>query len=248
MQADAGSDEEPDATSGEAPPTGAAPTATTSAARPDGKHAATDLKNTTAAEAPKATTPEPLPLAVTPGHPDRTATASQDAFSNAAVTNIADPLAAGTTRTESPAGAAAPAQIAMGALDLSQTAWPTAMAEHVQWQLQDGVQEARLELHPRELGSLQVHVRLSGNEAQVQFVTQHPQVRDALNAGMPQLRAMLADGGMQLSQAQVGTQGQPQRQAREPQGGGTSAMADEDGAPATVLPRTLRIGLVDDFA
>jgi len=150
------------------------------------------------------------------------------------------------------ASAAAVPVLAHAALDLTQANWPTALAEHVHWQILDGVQEAMLELNPRELGSVQVHVRLSGNDAQVQFTATHPQMREVLNAGLPQLRALLADGGLQLSQAQVDGQGQSPRQPRPFRGAsspdGTAAEDDQVAAPAQTRTGVLRIGLVDDFA
>ncbi len=135
-------------------------------------------------------------------------------------------------------------------LDLNQEGWPTSLVEHVQWQVLGGVQEARLELNPRELGNLQIHVQISGNEAQVQFAAVHPRIREMLSAGMPQLRSMLAEGGMHLSQAQVGGQGQSPQQPRNP--GSASTMdghpAQEEEMQPQLLPTIVRIGLVDDFA
>ena len=158
---------------------------------------------------------------------------------------LAGPIAGATPAAATPV-------LAHTALDLTQANWPTALAEHVHWQILDGVQEALLELNPRELGSVQVHVRLTGNDAQVQFSATHPLMREVLSAGLPQLRALLADGGLQLSQAQVGGQGQPSRQPRAPRVAsrpvGTAAEGDEVPALAQTRTRVLHIGLVDDFA
>jgi len=181
-----------------------------------------------------------------------TATAA-DSFASAPAQNVptntfAAALAHGADASAAPVSPTPAA--AHSTLDLSQANWPSALAEHVHWQILDGVQEARLELNPRELGNVQVHVRLSGSETQVQFAAVHPQMREVLSAGLPQLRALLADGGLQLSQAQVGGQGQSPRQASTPWTGGSAgeASAQDEEVPTLTRIGSVRVGLVDDFA
>ena len=129
-------------------------------------------------------------------------------------------------------------------------AWPAALNEQVRWQIGEGIQEARLELHPRELGSVQVQLRLSASGAEVQFSAAHPQAREALQASLPQLRALLAADGLHLSQAQVGSQAQSQsgHQSRGAASVDSADAADEAQPAAPERPRLIRIGLVDDFA
>jgi flagellar hook-length control protein FliK len=149
--------------------------------------------------------------------------------------------AAGATLASTPAS--------HSALPANQAEWPELLNDQVRWQLGHNVQEARLDLHPRDLGSVQVQLRLSDKSIDVQFAASQPQAREALAAALPQLRAMLAEGGMQLAQAQVGSQSQSQsfQQPRKPLfNQGSTAAADEE--PATATQRVVRVGLVDDFA
>lgn len=152
--------------------------------------------------------------------------------------------------------AAAPLTPAQVALPQDPAVWPAALNEHVRWQLGQGVQEARLDLHPRELGSVQVHLRLTAGGAEVQFAAVHPQARQALEASLPQLRALLAADGLHLAQAQVGSQSQPQSQWQAQAGRPRFSRSDEtpadDADGAEPIPdgrlHIVRVGLVDDFA
>jgi len=129
--------------------------------------------------------------------------------------------------------------------------WPLALADQVQWQLGHEVQEARLELHPRDLGSVQVQVRITSEGAEVRFAATHPQAREALAAAMPQLRALLVGDGLLTTQTHVGSQSSWQSSNQAPHSpqvppGAGGAAADEE--EATAMTRVVRVGLIDDFA
>lgn len=75
-----------------------------------------------------------------------------------------------------------------------------ALGDRVSWLAgTSGNNVAQLQLHPRELGPMLVHVKVDGHHTEVLFQTQHAVVRDALEAAMPRLREMLAQGGQQVS-------------------------------------------------
>ncbi len=136
------------------------------------------------------------------------------------------------------------------------------LGERLRWLTESGVQEARMQLHPRELGSVDIRIRIEGQGASVWFGADHPGARAALEASLPQLRERLASEGLQLSQTEVGsqTQQQPgQQQARSDQGGGDKAAANsrfddaagrEIGAASTTAATAIRQmrGLVDRYA
>ncbi len=192
---------------------------------------------------PHAAAPEPL-TPTTPLVPPAAAAMA------AGVHSASTPSFAHSLGQAAVSGAAATAPSGSQSLPANQAEWPDLLADHVRWQIGHQVQEARLELHPRDLGSVQVQLRMSSSGVEVQFAAAHPQAREALAATLPQLRAMLADGGMQLAQAQVGSQSQTfQQQTRTPQrrDGGTGPSADDEAVPLS-SPRVVRIGLVDDFA
>jgi flagellar hook-length control protein FliK len=81
------------------------------------------------------------------------------------------------------------------------------LGERLRWLTESGVQEARMQLHPRELGSVDIRIRIEGQGASVWFGADHPAARAALEATLPQLRQQLAAEGLALGQAEVGGQG-----------------------------------------
>ncbi len=76
----------------------------------------------------------------------------------------------------------------------------------------DHQQTAQLSLNPPNLGPLQVVLQVSGAHAHAMFVSEHQQVRDAVEQALPKLREQLAAGGMGLGSASV-SDGAAQQQA-----------------------------------
>jgi flagellar hook-length control protein FliK len=132
--------------------------------------------------------------------------------------------------------------------------WGNGLAQQVTLMVKDGEHTAQLRLDPPDLGPLEVRLSMAPNEdgvAHAQFVSPHPAVRDALEAALPQLRAVLADNGITLGQASVG-EGFVRDDARQPQqSSGESGRSARGNEPtgAIAAPRTIvRHGLVDTFA
>ena len=204
-----------------------------------------------------------------------------DAAPNAATDILPGPIStpAPTVATTPPAAAAPPSPKAAGAallnafgepLALNQSDAGTRLGERLRWLHEAGVQEARMQLHPRELGSVDIRIRIEGQNANVWFGAEHAGARAALESALPQLRERLAADGLSLSQAQVGGRdfasnahagGQPQGQAGHGSAGaGNGAAAREregraSGSDAVSLdPATIRdavtrrqTGLVDRY-
>jgi flagellar hook-length control protein FliK len=95
----------------------------------------------------------------------------------------------------------------------------------------DGVQSARLKLHPEHLGPLDVRIQIDDDGARVWFGAQHGQTREALEAAIPRLRELFADQGLQLVHADV-TSGQERQQTAD----GSVNRADLDSAVSTDAP------------
>ncbi len=68
--------------------------------------------------------------------------------------------------------------------------------------------EARLNLHPAELGRLQIAISSEGEATRVAFVVDNAQAKEALEQAMPRLREFLAQAGLQLADGSVSQQGQ----------------------------------------
>ncbi|WP_168403443.1 flagellar hook-length control protein FliK [Erwinia amylovora] len=113
---------------------------------------------------------------------------------------------------------------------IGSAAWQQSLSQQLALYTRDGVQNAEIRLHPEELGSLQITVRMQQDQAQLHIISEHPQVRQALEAALPQLRSALAESGVQLGQASVSADGSSSAGANA-QGSseGKSAEQDEQG-------------------
>lgn len=93
-------------------------------------------------------------------------------------------------------------------------AWSKQLGEHVLWMSQQGQQTAELHLNPSHLGPMQITLSIGGNDQQTtaNFVSQHAEVRQAIQDGLPQLREMFSSAGISLGQTSVNAQSQQQSQ------------------------------------
>ena len=82
-------------------------------------------------------------------------------------------------------------------------AWGQALDQQVMLMLNRGAQEARIRLHPQELGQLDIRLSMGGDRVDLNFSVQHAAVAGALQQHMSQLTQMLADQGLSLGQASV---------------------------------------------
>jgi len=117
--------------------------------------------------------------------------------------------------------------------------------------VRDGVQHARLELHPLELGPVTVQIQLDGDKAQVRLAAEHANTRQALEQALPTLAGSLREAGITLSGGGVSDQPrQPQPEAQPATPGGRSADAGSlaDSAPAAAAGAPRRRGVVDLIA
>ncbi|MDE1963784.1 MAG: flagellar hook-length control protein FliK [Xanthomonadaceae bacterium] len=126
------------------------------------------------------------------------------------------------------------------------------LGQQVAWLGGQDIKQARIRLHPEELGSLDVRVSVQHTgQVDVSFAAQHPATVHALQQTLPQLDALLAQQGLSLGQAQVGHQSGGGDTSRQSSPAGTAGET-ADGALGEVgaaAPPTIgAVGLLDAFA
>lgn len=158
-----------------------------------------------------------------------------------------------------PASMTTPGQIGQSTVPVpfGQPQWASALGLRIQsiaQGLRDGMHRIELRLDPPHLGPLQVHLQLFDGQAQLHFASHQLQVRQAVEAALPQLQEALAQAGISLGQTSVGEQfRQTFAEHANPEGapGSQTALAGSDTDVAALehasLQRTPR-GLVDTFA
>ena len=90
--------------------------------------------------------------------------------------------------------------------------------------MREGVQHARLQLHPLELGPVTVQIQLDGGSAHLSFAAEHALTRQALEQALPALAGSLREAGLTLSGGGVF------EQPRQPQPYGDGGRGDGTGS------------------
>lgn len=140
---------------------------------------------------------------------------------------------------------------------LGQTGWQEEMGQKLSWMVGNGRQQADLVLTPPNLGRVEVSLTMNGDQASAIFTSSNPAVREALESSLHRLREVLADAGVSLGQAQVGSES-PNPSPRREEAGGKPGFGDNDGLRyasnvavpgATAVARTgAGRGMIDIFA
>lgn len=119
----------------------------------------------------------------------------------------------------------------------------------------DGVQEARVQVSPQELGPIAVQITLDGSAAQVRLAVDSPVTRDLLEQAMPSLAAALRENGLTLTGGGVFQQapgnGRDGRGADAPPARSDAPGRDGDSEPVAVATAARRVrhpGQVDLYA
>lgn len=113
----------------------------------------------------------------------------------------------------------------------------------------EGIQEARLQVQPPDMGPIDVRISVTGSQARVDFAADVAATRSAIEASLPQLAAGLRESGLTL--AGGGVSQQPQRRHDQPESGAATAGAGhprtDEPKPAPIAAVTRR-GAVDLYA
>lgn len=81
--------------------------------------------------------------------------------------------------------------------------WQQQLNQQIVMFSRNGLQKAELRLHPEELGSLHIRMKIEDGQAQLHLASQNGQVRTVLENAIHQLRQALSENGIQLTQSQV---------------------------------------------
>ncbi|HEC18560.1 MAG TPA: flagellar hook-length control protein FliK [Gammaproteobacteria bacterium] len=114
---------------------------------------------------------------------------------------------------------------------VGQPAWATELGQRVTWLANKELREAQLQLHPRNLGVVDVRIVYGADQQlNISFSASNPIARDALDASLPRLREMLEQQGLQLADANISQDSPTEREARH-------SHAQEGGARLAPLHR-----------
>jgi len=129
-----------------------------------------------------------------------------------------------------------------------------ALGSQVSLWVRDGVQEARLQLHPAEMGPVTVQIALDGQAAHVDFIAAVAATRDSIEQSLPALAAALRESGFTLAGGGVSSNasqgGSDERRQRAGVGHGNRSRADAgaDESASVSAPRRWTRSLLDVYA
>ena len=113
------------------------------------------------------------------------------------------------------------------------------LAQRLVDQIEKGQWQLRLNVNPRELGPIDIELRVSGQRVDAQFQVAHAQTQALIQDTLPKLREAVGNSGMDLASVWV-SGGWNQRDRGNPTPGqpddpalaqGAAALADDDGIP-----------------
>ncbi len=113
---------------------------------------------------------------------------------------------------------------------LGTTQWQDSLGQQIVMLSRNGQQSAQLRLHPEELGTLHISLRLDDNQAQIHLASANSQVRSALEAALPHLRSAMAENGISLGQSSVGGENSGWEQAQQQMASNTNGNFGDDSA------------------
>jgi len=140
---------------------------------------------------------------------------------------------------------------------IHEPSWPQQFGEKIVWLARNDQQSAHININPPQLGPIQISLNLSGDQASVTFASPHPEVRQAIESAMPQLKEMLSTAGINLGQSNVGANMGQQNPENPFQSANGKHMASENAilpanekaaSTGNIPPLHRGRGLVDLFA
>ena len=111
--------------------------------------------------------------------------------------------------------------------------WNEQISKRISIMNSEGLQSARIQLDPPELGALEIKIKMTSDQMNVGFTSNQPMVREALEAQAPRLREMMEQEGINLADVNVSDQGQQQAGGQS----GDEQMLD-DGTNSTLESET----------
>jgi len=93
--------------------------------------------------------------------------------------------------------------------------WNQAINQKVVWMAGASEQSATLTLNPPDLGPVQVVIQVDNQHVDTTFISDNPEVRQALEDGMQMLRDKMSESGIQLGNAHVNSGEQSKRDAQQ---------------------------------
>jgi len=133
--------------------------------------------------------------------------------------------------------------------------WQAEVVDRVRWLNRADLSSAELQLHPEELGKIEIKISTRDDQTTVNFFTKNPQARELIEASLPRLKEILGNSGLQLEHSDVSqhsmAEGSQRQSLPEQFSSRTGSGADEFTDAAEIVMRPARqaggLSLVDHY-
>jgi flagellar hook-length control protein FliK len=126
------------------------------------------------------------------------------------------------------------------------------LGQQLQRMVRDGQWQANINLNPARLGQIRINMTMEDGVLTTQLLSANQGVRELLEGGMPRLRELLEESGLQLGQFDVGSDaGNQQQFAQQEENNGVVtqvASAEEANTAAASVSQSQHDGDLDTFA
>jgi flagellar hook-length control protein FliK len=179
-------------------------------------------------------------------------------FDLAALTGSPGDAAAGLSQLNANASVGAPADAAPAAAlkihaSVDSADFSQGLSDRVSWMVDNGVNGAKLQVNPPQLGPIELRISVQGDHAQVWMTTHSAVARDALESSSPKLREMLNAQGFGQVSVDISQRSFQDRSAytppyqRESASVRSAALTPAAPTAAASAPRSL-LGALDAYA
>ena len=107
------------------------------------------------------------------------------------------------------------------------------LQERVSSMLSINNKEAEIRLDPPEMGSMQIRIRSDAEQAQINFVVQNQQAKEALEQSLPRLRELLMQQGLELGESSISYGDSSAEQNEQQEGQAQGQMANNRSSDET---------------
>ena len=200
---------------------------------------------------------DPLPAVNTADAPLDTDKHAPAGFDLAALTGGSGDAAAGLSQLTANAAVSAPADATpTPALKIHASVdsaeFSPGLSDRVSWMVDNGLNGAKLQVNPPQLGPIELRISVQGDRAQVWMTTHSAVTRDALDASSPKLREMLNNQGFSQVSVDISQRSFQDRSAYVPpyqreQAAVRSTAATAAPTAAAATPRS-QLGALDAYA
>lgn len=126
--------------------------------------------------------------------------------------------------------------------------WPEQMANRIALLVQREANTASLRLHPPSLGRIDVRIAINNDQANVWLAAPVAEVRDMLGQTLARLDNLLASAGIELAEAEVGTEEFDQHMASDDERSQSEPDSNPSATTRDETPETSHVGLLDTYA